>query len=89
MGISITKGKHRLTADDISTLRHSNIGVRELDDQYILYYAPDSSGQKATTKHLLKYLLLHIRNDRIYNAYNDDFGSHEIPEVRIRPIIKN
>ncbi len=52
----------------------SNIGVRELADKYILHYKPQPCTDNREIVCLLKGLLLGIRSDTIYNAYNDDFG---------------
>lgn len=89
IGISISKGNLDLQKSHMALLQSQNIGLQEIEDQYILYYKPAPYPKNKKTICHLKGLLTRIRSDDIYNAYNDDFGEHILtPEARIRPLIK-
>ena len=55
-----------------------NLNIYENLDTYIIYYNDDPVGKFMKTKSYLKWLLAQVRNDDIYNGYNDDYGLHDI-----------
>jgi hypothetical protein len=76
LGITIDKTKLILTQDHLIELRHTNIGTIEHHDKYILYCTTCPHPIKKQEIQHLKGILTRIRNDDIYNNYNDDFGLH-------------
>lgn len=88
-GITISKTLLTLSDDHIMELQASNIGIKETKTKYILYYKPQPYlNDNPKLQCHLKGLLTRIRSDQIYNAYNDDFGSHLIPKIHIRAVKK-
>lgn len=87
LGITINKHNLQLTVDHQTELNALNIGIRILSDHYVLYYIPDPEGKCNDTTTHLKGLLSRVRNDDIYDNYNDDFGLHPI-KTKIKLIKK-
>lgn len=78
-GITISKSSLVLSQEHLAMLDTSNIGVKDLTDKYILYYKPQPLITNSAGICMLKGLLLRIRSDTIYNAYNNDFKRHDVP----------
>lgn len=87
LGLTIDKRNLQLTLDHQIELNAVNIGVQTLSDHYVLFYIPDPEGTREDTDTHLKGVLTRIRNDDIYDNYNDDFGLHRI-KTKIKLIKK-
>ena len=85
LGISITKCNLKMDKDHIQELESKNLMVKTLPDKYVVCYKPQPLTDNKELICYIKCLLTTIRNDDIYNSYNNDFGIHNL---KIKPIIK-
>ena len=99
LGITVNKATYTLTEDDYVELKYLDIIVKETISQYILtYHGPGQSDQSdqpgqvysSAVIRRAKNNLKRVRNDTLYNSYNDDFGIHRpFAILRGGGIIKN
>jgi len=92
--VGITISKQILILNDLhhAELKACNINVHELKGSYILYYKPYPCPTDSQTICHLKGILTRIRSNKIYESYNDDFGTHIVRiqerSLKHRPLIK-
>lgn len=88
IGLTVSKGCHQLTPEDMSELRAANILWHETEDEYVLYRNSVTTNEEhlgeediaklTMERHELHNLQGCLRRmpAALYDKYNDNFGFH-------------